>query len=106
MNGHGTRKSSSNSFSSTATSSASGAVSRRRKQQRDAWNTIDTAFSQSDVKDVVRILDVLDEPISIETETTPATLSAEHQVPTYGIGTPKSRERCDDCGTLVCITDE
>jgi transcription initiation factor TFIIB len=104
MNGHGTRKSSSNSFSSSTPSSGSGAVSRRRKQQREAWNTVDTAFSQRDVKDVVRILDVLDEPI--ETETTPATLSAEHLTSTSGIGTPKSRERCDECGALVCITDE
>lgn len=115
MNGHGTRKSSSNSFSSAIPSSAasgSGAVSRRRKQQRDAWNTVDTAFSQSDVKDVVRILDDLDEPIETETTPTPTptptptTLSGDPGGSTSSIGIPKSRERCDDCGTLVCITDE
>lgn len=116
--GHGTRKntttatSSSNSFSSTTihslAASGSGAVSRRRKQQRDAWNTVDTAFSKSHVKDVVQILDDLDEPI--ETETTPTTTTttvlAEYPGTTSDIGTPKSRERCDDCGALVCITDE
>jgi transcription initiation factor TFIIB len=120
--GHGTRKNTtaatSSPFSSTLSTiggggNGSGAVSRRRKQQRDAWNTVDTAFSQSDVKSVVRILDELDEPIEARTPTpTPAhlvpspvtsTLPNDHAV---SLGTPKSRERCDDCGSLVRITDE
>jgi transcription initiation factor TFIIB len=116
--GHGTRKNTTASATSTPFSSipstlgngsGTGAVSRRRKQQRDAWNTVDTAFSQSDVKSVVRILDELDEPIEARIPTpTPGIFpsSSGSNNPSLQVGTPKSRERCDDCGALVCVTDE